>query len=281
MQPLRSRFGLLLLALPTVAYSAAPPAGGFPWRSGPEVTGTEFGAQHADSDDHTRYAAARDEILRGNVPDFLRDLVPVILTRPPGVTVGPESVTVFVTPDYLAVGTDEDFLTVPLDLVDAAQLAERLGFALPTPLVVDAIYAAAEVRVEPIPMPPGPSMRSMDYVLEHRALVAEGRVGQRLGALVAGTKKDLVLTGALRTNPDREAIYGWHHLDGDPIQQLCLWHGDGYADYSHGVRLVADTILVDGEAWSYYAALADPMVAPLLSGEGPIPDAAQLLADHR
>jgi hypothetical protein len=166
---------------------------------------------------------------------------------------------------------------VPLDLVDAGEVARSLGFALPTPRLVDAIYAAAAVHLAPIPLPPGPEMRSMAYVLEHRTLIERERAGQPEGVLVAGTKKDLVLTGQLRANPGHEAIYGWQRPGGDPIQPLCLWHGVHYADYSHGVRLVADTVLVDGHPWSYFDALADPAVAPLLTHEGPIPDAAALM----
>ena len=91
-------------------------------------------------DDHARYAAARDEILWGNVPDFLRVLVPVTLHA------AAHEVTVFVTPDYLAVGTDDDCVPIPLDFIDAAAVAARLGVALPTARIVDAVYQAAAVR---------------------------------------------------------------------------------------------------------------------------------------
>jgi hypothetical protein len=193
------------------------------------------------------------------------------------VSPGPAKVTVFVLPDYLAVGSDDDFLTVPLGFPEATEIAARLGCALPTTRIVDAIHAAPTTRIEPIPLPAGPQMRSMAYILEHDARVEAAREDAVPGALVAGTKKDLVLTGRLRTAPDREAIHGWHHLDGRPIQPLSLVHGVGYADYSHGVRLVADMVLVDGAPLPYLDALADPAVAPVLSREGPIPDAARLL----
>jgi hypothetical protein len=234
-------------------------------------TGSEFAAAMAGVGDHDRYADTRDQILAGNVPGFLRALVPVELTD------GTRTITVFVTPDYVAVGTDDDYLTVPLDLVNAAALAQELGMGLPTPRIVDAVYRAADVRLAPIPLPPGPDMRSIAYVVDHDALIGDERREVAAGELVAGTKKDVVLTPELWAKPDREAIYGWHRSDGDPIQPLCLWHGAHYADYSHGVRLVGGTVLVDGAPRSYFDALADPALAPLLTGEGPIPRAAALL----
>lgn len=256
-----------------------------PPRPSDAETGSAFAARVAELDDSSRYAAARDQILAGNVPDFLRDLVPVTLEGTDSAG-GPREVTLFVTSDYLAIGCDDDHLQMPLDFLTAAEIARHTGFALPTPRVVDAIYEEAALRLEPIPLPPGNGMRSMAYVLEHKARVAAeldeqldtGGAGAWLpGELVAGTNKDVVLTKELRARPGQEAIYGWHTSDGKPIQSLSLYHGSTYADYSHGIRLVANTILVDGEPMSYFAALADPAIAPLLSYEGPIASAERLL----
>jgi hypothetical protein len=248
-----------------------------PARPSDAPTGTAFARAVADLGDHERYAAARDQILAGNVPDFLRTLVPVTLR---GAAAAAREVTVFVTPDYLSVGSEQDFLPIPLDFLTAASVAGQLGFALPTTRIVDVIYAQASVRLAPIPLPAGPQMRSMAYILEHRARVSVERASAAgaATALVAGTQKDVVLTNRLRDMPDREAIYGWHRTDGTPIQPLSLVHGVGYADYSHGIRLVADTVLVDGRPRRYLDVLADPDVAPILSREGAIPDAAELLA---
>lgn len=268
---------LLGASLPTVSAPIDP----FPARPPDAPSGTAFAHQVAAWTDAERYNAAEAQILAGNVPDFLRKLVPITLHRPQDRTTGPEQVIVYVTPDYLSVGDDADFLPVPLDFLTAAALAETLGFALPTTRIVDEIYAEAALHLAPIPLPPGPTMRSMETTVEHRDRVMAERAGLEPGDLVAGTKKDLVLTERLRDMPDREAIYGWHQLNGQPIQPLSLVHGVRYADYSHGVRLVANTVFVDGEAMSYLAALADPNIAPLLSREGPIPDAVALMHPPR
>src|SRR5262249_38225116 len=93
----------------------------------------------------------------------------------------------------------------------------------------------------------------------------------------AGDKKDLVLTNRLWTHPLRVAIYGWHRKDGSPIQPLSTVHGFRYADYSHGVRLVSDTVYVDGRSESLLRVLQDPMLASVVSSEGKIHNASALL----
>ena len=90
------------------------------------------------------------------------------------------------------------------------------------------------------------------------------------GTLVSGHKKDLVISPRLTSNPEKLAIYGWHQLNGVPIQPLSTVHGACYADYSHGIRLVSETALVDGERRSIYDLLDDPDLAGIVSDEGPI-----------
>ncbi len=55
-----------------------------------------------------------------------------------------------------------------------------------------------------------------------------------------------------------------------PIQPLSTVHGACYADYSHGVRLVSENVLVDGGTRSIYDVLQDPVLSKVLSDEGPI-----------
>jgi hypothetical protein len=90
-----------------------------------------------------------------------------------------------------------------------------------------------------------------------------------LGALVAGDKKDVVLTPLLAAAPGKVAIYGWHQLDGRAIQPLYTGHTVNWVDYSHGARFVARAMQVDGKATTVEAVLADPKLARLLSDEGP------------
>jgi hypothetical protein len=75
------------------------------------------------------------------------------------------------------------------------------------------------------------------YVLSDYVAIG-GQAQVAGGVLLAGHKKDLVLTRKLATRPNRVAIYGWHQLSGEPIQPVSTVHVAEYADYSHGVRLI-------------------------------------------
>lgn len=245
--------------------------------SGP--TGSAFAQQVAGLSGSERDAVIEAALLAGNLPPFLRRLKPVVLEghRARG---GTARILLCVTPDYLAVGSDADYVRVPMGLRPALSIARRFGFILPTTKMVDAIYAQADVHLVPQPLPAGPQMRSTDYVWRHNGMIRAQRraLGAPLGRLVAGHKKDLALTARLRAMPQRVAIYGWQRPDGTPIQPLSTVHGARYADYSHGVRLVSATAYVDGDARSIYDVLEDPDLAPIVSSEGPVRDAAGLVA---
>ena len=189
------------------------------------------------------------------------------------------SVTVCVMPDYLAIGSDQDFVRVPMGLRTAVAVATRFGFVLPTTKIVDAIYSEADIRVRPEPLPAGPEMRSTEYFVRHDLLVRQESLieGVMPGMLVAGQKKDLVITNRLRINPGRVAIYGWHLEDHRPIQSLSTFHGENYADYSHGVRLVSAIAYVGAEQRSLLDVLQDPRLATIVSSEGPIPNVSGLI----
>jgi hypothetical protein len=105
---------------------------------------------------------------------------------------------------------------------------------------------------------------------EHNAIIEKQRGDEQLGLLTIGTKKDIVLTPRIFEKPQRLAIYGWRQLDGKPIQPLTIVHWDQYIDYSHGVRLVRDTLELDGEKVKIADLLADPDRCGLVSDEGPM-----------
>ena len=233
------------------------------------ISGQQFGQETRGMTGRERQMRALDELLRGNVPDFLRNLKPVRLShRPPH----GEMITalIWVTPDYLAIGSDEDFLRIPLSYPSAVAAAQAFDCILPTRKMVDAIYDQATCHLKPDPLPPGPKMRSSEYYLKHREMIRTQRkaAGCALGELVSGHKKDVVLTNRLNDKPGRIAIYGWHRKTGDPIQPLSTVHGQRYADYSHGVRLIYKTVWINGEPRSILEVLQDPRLANVLTYEG-------------
>jgi hypothetical protein len=263
-------FGALLSTRDTVRAASLPRLLlRLPARPAGAMGGSEFVRRTRGLSSEDRDRAVVAELERGNVPSFLGHLTPVKLAGSP--SRGPAA-TIYVTPDYLAIGSDDDFLYVPLTYYSATIVADYFGCVLPTPRMVDAIYEQAAHRLTPAPLPAGPLMRSNLYLQKHQQRIDEQRAGLPLGDLISGHKKDLVLSNRLRQLPGRVAIYGWHLRPGHPIQPLSTVHGAQYVDYSHGVRLVSQTVVVDSEPRSIYDALQDSQIAPLLSREGVTPN---------
>jgi hypothetical protein len=253
-----------------------------PPRPAGTMTGSEFAGSISAVQGREREQAILDQLLIGNIPDFLRELKPVQLVHrfENGRTVKTVTATIFVTPDYLAVGSDEDFLSIPMNYYTAAEVASTFGFVLPTKKMVDAIYDQSDFHLTPEPMPACPQMCSTAYYVKHNTRIEEQRriINCPLGALVSGHKKDVVLTTRLARNIGKIAIYGWHRRSGEPIQPLSTVHGARYADYSHGIRLVSETVLIDGQPCSIYDVLEDPILAAVLSDEGPIRSVRRFMA---
>lgn len=243
----------------------------FPRRSGSAPGAQSVLASVQNVDGVKRDQTVLREILNGNMPGFIRNLAPVNVSgkAADGSNV---QITLCVTPDYLALGSDRDYVRVPLGLRAATRIGEEFNMILPTPRMVDMIYRQADLRLSPRPMSPGPQMTSTNYFMRHNATVEAQRqsAGAAPGTLISGHKKDVVLTTRLASNRGRVAIYGWHQRNGQPIQPLSTVHGAGYADYSHGVRLVSRTAFLNGQSVDLRSLMADPRYAGLLSSEGPI-----------
>jgi len=214
------------------------------------------------------------EFLRGNIPRQTRRLVPLQIhaTTSAGRLL---TALCFVTSDCLAIGSEQDSVQLALTPATAATLAEKLDCLLITPRISDAIYEAATVRLTPQPMTE--NRESLATLLQHQSLLQQQLLKHAAPhTLVAGAKKDLVLTRRLLERPGRVALYGWHQPDGLPIQPLYTGHSDQYVDYSHGIRLIHNQLWIDGQLHSAAAVLANPELWPLLSREGPL-DVQQLV----
>lgn len=234
-------------------------------------TGAEIAREIRSLELNAREARLLAELVRGNVPSWLRQLVRVELTKRIG---GREHrVVLWATPDYLAVGSDSDYFRVPLTPQTAQQVADLTRTSLPTTVIVDAVWRRARARLAPAPIPPSPAMTTVPVFEDHDRMILEQQRSRDApsGTLVAGHKKDVVLTAQLAEGSGKVAIYGWHRLDGEPIQPLYTGHSDRWVDYSHGIRLVSRTIMIDGERRDLMDVLGDPALAPLLSDEGVVP----------
>ncbi len=227
--------------------------------------GAEFAGQIAPLAPLDREAAIETQILQGNLPDFLRSLqgISVTATDSAGTL---HTATYFVTPDYLAVGTNDDFFRLPMRPQTAQHIAAAASAALITVKMSDDIFAQADLKLPPRPLTIDREKAATFY--QHHQIIEEQRQARPLGRLTAGVKKDIVLTNRLTERERRVAIYGWHYPEGKPIQPLYLGHSDAHVDYSHGIRLVSRRMIVDGAPRDYLEILRDPELSRLVSGEG-------------
>lgn len=170
-----------------------------------------------------------------------------------------------VTADYLSIGTDSDWSRVPLTPGAAQQIADSMHCFLPTRKIVDDIYQAAQIKLAPLPMF---AFRDSPVTMYQHHLMIEGLRKGRKG-LIAGIKKDVVISAQLirSAKTNRVAIYGWHQLNGKPIQPLYTGHVNWYVDYSHGIRLIKREIRINGKKYDYVQVMQDPLLRKLICDE--------------
>ena len=235
-----------------------------PERNKTAISGNEFYKSVFATTRVDRETLAKNEILNGNVPDFLKKMVKIEthITTDDGEII---HAYYFVTPDYLAIGSNKDFARIPLTPMTAQKIADSLNCFLPTRKIVNDIYKAAKVKLEPVPMY---AFRDNAVTMYQHNLIIEGQRRLKKG-LIAGIKKDIVITGMLTRSlkPNRVAIYGWQKMDGIPIQPLYTGHVNWYVDYSHGIRLVFRTIYVNKKPMDYIDVLKDKTLRRLLCDE--------------
>ena len=232
-------------------------------------SGSEFYEQIRELDFERRESLISQELLSGNFPEFLLDWKKITTIQKDALG-KPRVLNLFVSPDYLTVGNEEDYFIVPVGPLTAQKVANTFNASLPTPKVTDIIYRHAELKLEPFNYIPRKNRNeTVDIFYDHsRVIQAQIKAAGFLpGTFVAGTKKDIVISHKLRdTIRTRHVnIYGWHNLNGEPIQPLYNGHINTYVDYSHGARLISDRVLIDGKEFNYRDILKDKKLFKLLS----------------
>ncbi|MDL5514644.1 hypothetical protein QSE00_22725 [Arenibacter sp. M-2] len=242
-----------------------------PARSSDAISGSAFKYQIETLSVENREKQIYRQILNGNVPNFLRELSPISFSR--GLKDSTYIVTYFVLPDYLAIGSDTDYFLTPMTPILAQRIAKAIGFTLPTKQMVDQIWSNASLKLPPSPIPPSPQMTTIPVMWEHNILLKRQRkkaLDQApMGVLVAGHKKDVIISNKIYKNPSPPVvIYGWHYQNGTPIQPVYAGHSETYADYSHGIRLVQDSALINNKVQLITTVLQDVDRYSLFSDEG-------------
>jgi hypothetical protein len=208
-------------------------------------------------------------VASGNIPGFLRKTVTL-----QGVfedMEGKEHRVIYeVMPDYLAVGSDVNFCRVPMNPRTAQRLATLFGASLLTSVLSDHIYSQAELKLAPFNyIPVGNANELVSKFVDHNIQIEKqlSEAGGRQGQLVAGIKKDVILSARTAEQHDRVVIYGWHKPGGNPIQPVYSGHVWWYVDYSHGVRLINNQVILDGRLALVTDILKDPVLFRVLSNE--------------
>lgn len=128
----------------------------------------------------------------------------------------------------------------PVGIGQAEDIARALGCELPSPGLVDAIWRAADLKIDATKMirkhDGTPATMDSASTHEDQANRIAGLVGARgLGIdfrLLAGAFKDVV------QKDGKIGLYGWHRPDGSVIQPFYGGHARAWRDYSQGLRLV-------------------------------------------
>ena len=229
------------------------------------ITGSDFIEMVKSFDPDTRDRIFAEKVISGSLPEFMSLFVRIDVSILDSITGKTINGYYFVMPDYLCIGSTDDFMRMPVQPKYAQQIANHFGCFISTKKISDDVYNAAVVKLEPRPLTV--YRDSLDTFVEHNRIIEEQR--QNREGLIAGHKKDVVITHKILKDarPNRVALYGWHKLGGKPIQPVYTGHVDWYVDYSHGFRLVKQTIYVDGNPLNYIDVMKHPVYRMLICDE--------------
>jgi hypothetical protein len=233
-----------------------------------QETGLEIFNQIRELDLVSREEVVYHKFREGNIPDFMRKMVPVRFAEV--VNNKAYDVEMYVTVDYLGLGNDSDYFLMPLSPSTAKKIGQLVNCTLPTRKMADIIWKNSPIKLKPQPIPPSEAMTSVSVMHLHDTMVKAQRdsltVLLNSTILVSGHKKDVVMSN--RKTLGKVHIYGWHNLDGTPIQPLYSGHTDQWVDYSHGIRLVFHEAKINGVMMKVEEILKHKELHFLLSDEG-------------
>lgn len=235
------------------------------------------------------------EVAKGNIPSFCRP--------ENGKTIGmkgPDGTIVKFKAgrDYLAIGTDSDFIRVPMTPVLAQTLSEQYGWGLPTGPMTDAIHDTAEIKIKGVGYvrdghpEDQAQMQGTGFIARHNYEINQTLGPQALAdlksgkSLAAGFKKDLIIAPGAVGNPRGPLYFRGLYGDGVNPTQHHPAHEWSYYDYSHGFRPIYGNVVIihpngQSESKPYYEALKDPIFASALNGAEGAFDAEMAYRDPR
>jgi len=192
---------------------------------------------------------------QGAFPEFFWEFKPIEVVS------GGNHLIYYVSPEYLCLGVDDDWVHMPMWPTTAKNWMQRNDLVLPTKTMVNQIEAQEKYKgISPLtygsmyPENAKKYSRDSSQCFWDHSKGVQRRTKEKfpqfvLGDLVSGQKKDVVLTDYL-SNPAHKnnvAIYGWFNKDGTVIQGMnAVDHSVRYVDYSHGLRMVKNQCVLNG-----------------------------------
>ena len=167
----------------------------FPPRAENAETGSQFCERIAKLGLQERETEAVKSILSGNVPTNARNLVGIRLSLSRSSERECQA-TYYVMSDYMAIGSDSDFVRMPLTPKSAMEICDVVHCQLITEKISDDVYSASNCRIEPHPLTSDRDQASA-FVIHNKA-IADAIPVKAESPLVVGIKKDLVLTNRLK-----------------------------------------------------------------------------------
>lgn len=232
------------------------------------MNGSELLLKISNVTGQAREQIIKEEIKENSLPAFFNSFFKIIVEQ------DGNKLQYFVSKEYFCLGTDEDYLVMPVTPPTIKELLIKMNCSLPTPTMVKQIYKQAEIKLPARPQKPnkGESITSSKLYSKIDTAIKKDRIklGAKLDFLVAGHKKDVVLTNLLtkQSNKNNVAIYGWWYDTGVMIQPLnANDHIISYVDYSHGLRFVQNDCILNDEKTTLQFIWNDPKLCLLLHDE--------------
>jgi hypothetical protein len=172
------------------------------------------------------------------------------------------------------------------------RLADLFGALLLTPKVVDLIYAARAITIDPLTMPITSSTAAMVKESQRQDAAISTAGGVETGGIVGTLAKHWCIDNSLLQHAGMAENYGWMKPAGTKspwagiaiypsvtltamvIQQPSWAHDPSHSDYSQQCCLMHRACKVDGVDADLAAVLQDATLGPMLSHNGPLQAAA-------
>lgn len=237
-----------------------------PLRNEDSLTGSQFIKNNLNIKNNIRDQNILNEFLIGNIPDFLRQFKIINLT------LQNDNLSYLVMSDYLSIGSDSDYVRMPMSPLTAKIIADKYDCILPTKYMVDTIWKNSVNKLQPKPWGP-PFDHSMSDTYRygiHNDTINKQLIDKDKSQLTSGHKKDVVINSNLLFVKNKVCIYGWIQPNGIPIQdENCSSHDQYYHDYSHGIRLIAKDMMLNNNLVNAYDILNHKHYYKFLTNQQP------------